>query len=34
MISPVALVLDDVHLLHDTEFRAALSVLADHVSAG
>ena len=34
MISPVALVLDDVHLLHDTECRAALSVLADHVPAG
>src|SRR6516225_3405132 len=32
--SPVALVLDDVHLLHDTECRAALSVLADHVPAG
>ena len=29
MISPVVLVLDDVHLLHDTECRAALSVLAD-----
>jgi len=34
MISPAALVLDDVHLLHDTECRAALSVLADHVPAG
>jgi LuxR family maltose regulon positive regulatory protein len=34
MISPVVLVLDDVHLLHDTEGRAALSVLADHVPAG
>ena len=34
MSSPVALVLDDVHLLHDTECRAALSVLADHVPAG
>ena len=34
MTSPVALVLDDVHLLHDTECRAALSVLADHVPAG
>jgi LuxR family maltose regulon positive regulatory protein len=34
MISPVVLVLDDVHLLHDTECRAALSVLADHVPAG
>jgi LuxR family maltose regulon positive regulatory protein len=34
MTSSVALVLDDVHLLHDTECRAALSVLADHVPAG
>jgi LuxR family transcriptional regulator, maltose regulon positive regulatory protein len=34
MTTPVALVLDDVHLLHDTECRAALSVLADHVPAG
>jgi LuxR family maltose regulon positive regulatory protein len=34
MTSPVVLVLDDVHLLHDTECRAALSVLADHVPAG
>ena len=34
MISPVALVLDDVHLLHDRECRAALSVLADHVPDG
>jgi hypothetical protein len=34
MISPVALVLDDVHRLHDTECRAALSVLADHVPGG
>jgi LuxR family transcriptional regulator, maltose regulon positive regulatory protein len=34
MTSPVALVLDDVHLLHDTECRAALSVLADHVPGG
>src|SRR6516164_6146788 len=34
MISPVALVLDDVHLLHNSECRAALSVLADHVPAG
>ena len=31
MISPVVLVLDDVHLLHDSECRAALSVLAEHV---
>jgi LuxR family maltose regulon positive regulatory protein len=34
MTRPVALVLDDVHLLHDTECRAALSVLADHVPPG
>jgi LuxR family transcriptional regulator, maltose regulon positive regulatory protein len=34
MISPVALVLDDVHLLHNSECRAALSVLADHVPPG
>src|SRR5215467_3412417 len=34
MISPVVLVLDDVHLLHDSECRAALSVLADHVPPG
>ena len=34
MTTPVALVLDDVHLLHDTECRAALSVLAEHVPAG
>ena len=27
----VALVLDDVHILHNQECRAALSVLADHV---
>jgi LuxR family maltose regulon positive regulatory protein len=33
MTSPVALVLDDVHLLHNSECRAALSVLADHVPA-
>ena len=31
MTSPVALVLDDVHALHNSECRAALSVLADHV---
>jgi LuxR family transcriptional regulator, maltose regulon positive regulatory protein len=31
MASPVVLVLDDVHLLHNRECRAALSVLADHV---
>src|SRR5215471_10000514 len=34
MSSPVALVLDDVHLLRNYECRAALSVLADHVPAG
>ena len=34
MTSPVVLVLDDVHLLHNSECRAALSVLADHVQAG
>jgi len=34
MTTPVVLVLDDVHLLHDSECRAALSVLADHVPAG
>ena len=34
MTSPVALVLDDVHLLDNSECRAALSVLADHVPAG
>ena len=34
MTSPVALVLDDVHVLHNRECRAALSVLADHVPAG
>src|SRR5215475_2442364 len=34
MTAPVALVLDDAHLLHDSECRAALSVLADHVPAG
>jgi LuxR family maltose regulon positive regulatory protein len=34
MTTPVALVLDDVHLLHNTECRAALSVLADHVPGG
>ena len=31
MTSPVVLVLDDVHVLHNSECRAALSVLADHV---
>jgi LuxR family maltose regulon positive regulatory protein len=34
MTSPVALVLDDVHALHNSECRAALSVLADHVPPG
>jgi len=34
MISPVVLILDDVHLLHNSECRAALSVLADHVPGG
>jgi LuxR family maltose regulon positive regulatory protein len=34
MSAPVALVLDDVHLLYNTECRAALSVLADHVPTG
>ncbi len=34
MTSPVVLVLDDVHALHDSECRAALSVLADHVPCG
>ncbi|MGO9188175.1 MAG: AAA family ATPase, partial [Streptosporangiaceae bacterium] len=34
MTSPVVLVLDDVHLLRNSECRAALSVLADHVPDG
>jgi LuxR family transcriptional regulator, maltose regulon positive regulatory protein len=34
MSAPVVLVLDDVHLVRDSECRAALSVLADHVGAG
>jgi LuxR family maltose regulon positive regulatory protein len=34
MSSPVVLVLDDVHALHDRECQAALSVLADHVPVG
>jgi LuxR family transcriptional regulator, maltose regulon positive regulatory protein len=34
MTAPVVLVLDDVHLLHNRECRAALSVLADHVPSG
>src|SRR5215471_8452989 len=34
MATPVVLVLDDVHLLHDWECRTALSMLADHVPHG
>jgi LuxR family transcriptional regulator, maltose regulon positive regulatory protein len=34
MTVPVVLVLDDVHLLHDSACRAALSMLADHVPKG
>ena len=34
MTSPVVLLLDDAHTLHNSECRAALSVLADHVPAG
>ena len=34
MTVPVVLALDDVHLLRNTECRAALSVLADHVPGG
>ena len=34
MTSPVALVLDDVHVLHDPGCRAAIPVLADHVPGG
>jgi ATP/maltotriose-dependent transcriptional regulator MalT len=34
MTVPVVLVLDDVHLLRNSECRAALSLLADHVPAG
>jgi LuxR family maltose regulon positive regulatory protein len=33
MRAPVVLVLDDVHLLRNSQCRAALSVLADHVPA-
>jgi len=33
MTTPVVLVLDDVHLARNSECRAALSVLADHVPA-
>jgi LuxR family maltose regulon positive regulatory protein len=34
MTVPVVLVLDDVHLLRNSQCRSALSVLADHVPAG
>ena len=34
MTTPVALVLDDVHTLHNKECRDALSMLADHVPGG
>ena len=34
MTAPVVLVVDDVHALHDSECRAALSVLAEHVPDG
>jgi LuxR family maltose regulon positive regulatory protein len=34
MTTPVVLVLDDVHALHNSEGRAALSVLAEHVPTG
>ena len=34
MASPVVLVLDDVHALRNSECRAAVSVLADHVPGG
>jgi LuxR family transcriptional regulator, maltose regulon positive regulatory protein len=34
MTTPVALVLDDAHLLHNTECRSVLSMLADHVPGG
>ena len=34
MTSPVVMVLEDVHTLHNGACRAALSVLADHVPAG
>src|SRR5690242_10436192 len=34
MTTPVVLVLDDVHLLHDRECQSALSVLSDHVPNG
>ena len=34
MTSPVVLLLDDVHTLHNSECRSALAALADHVPAG
>jgi len=34
MSSPIVLVLDDVHVLHNFECRVAVSVLADHVPDG
>ncbi len=34
MSTPLVLVLDDVHVLHNRECRSALSILADHVPAG
>jgi LuxR family maltose regulon positive regulatory protein len=34
MTSPVALVLDDVHILHNQQCRAALGTLANHVPSG
>src|SRR5215831_10415613 len=34
MTSPIVLVLDDVHVLHNRECRDAVSVLADHVPTG
>jgi LuxR family transcriptional regulator, maltose regulon positive regulatory protein len=34
MTSPVVLVVDDVHVLRNSECRGALSVLADHVPGG
>jgi ATP/maltotriose-dependent transcriptional regulator MalT len=34
MTAPVVLVIDDVHLVRNSECRAALSVLADHVPRG
>src|ERR1039457_3915933 len=34
MTSPVVLMLDDVHALHNSDCRTALSMLADHVPGG